>query len=1034
MALQHDSQGFLVGDPLSVQALIDEWKKSDAKIGAIQATLTKIEGLLKNGLPAKKAETVRRRTDSTASNITRRKPAAETPPRRRTRREEGADDAPVGGRRTARSGSPAPSGDTEKKVQDQAPAKRRANVPASPRAKTPGEEKAPQIQQGAQTKAAEPVRAGTTAEGDPAARGEKQKRRRAQTAEPAKRDARGRFTKNGESDEESATQRSLEDTKLGRFATRIAEAVSQEAQQAGEADPAVQAVQEVAEPLARGFEVFGAFTDDDDKEDIGWFKRIFSAVKGIREDNSAYQKAEDRRLKAIEASTEKAAVAKGGSGGGFLSSLFGAGAGGLFAKLGAGLGIVAKRIPLVGAALAGAKGIFDVWASETNDDLTRDEKNRRTGAGVGGAAGSIGMGFMGAKAGSMAGGALGSFLGPIGTAVGASLGGILGGVAGLISGGEVGKEIGSWGGDLVSLFSGLPNRIEDAWNGLTETVSEKFSSAIDSISEFFGFDKIGEKLSAAGEKISGAWDSVKSFFSFGSEDDAEKAAKNPYDVQSDRENWHAFEMHRIAYEQEGKTPEEASKLAQMRMTEARESGQTREESFRLAHPEVDTARLIEIEAQANAVERQALGLDEKPSAPSETAAPAEKTPAAPAAQKTAEAALGESPGGWSLGQTSAQFESGGRGAGTISRGRGDHGGASYGTYQLSSKTGTLDRFLKESGYASQFEGMKVDSIGFNRKWRELAENDPNFGKAQHDFIKQTHFDPAMAALKNAGIDLYGRGAAVQDMVWSTANQFGAGSARRGSGGAGLIRKAIGKRNVAEMSDQEIIEAVQNYKLQENDKLFRSSSAAVRRGTARRAEAEKQSLLALANQEGLATAQASAALRAPLSEENPATQTASAQESSPVTESMAASIRSPALASLAAASPKGGTTTQTAAASQASKEAMEAKAAERRAALGILEPTSPDAGSTTKTAVASASSSPIAASMAASLRTPAVATVAAASPAMPPIQTPPPAPAQPVETPVTGARPQGQTVVRVEGDVGQDMKERGIAHIATGGMV
>ena len=1017
MALQHDSQGFLVGDPLSVQALIDEWKKSDAKIGAIQATLTKIEGLLKNGLPAKKAETVRRRTDSTATNVTQRKKPAETPRRRTARREDGADDTPARGRRTARNGTRAPSEETGKQAQEEAPAKRRTNAPATPRAKTPGAAGTPQIQQDAPTKVAEPVR-GNAGEGDPAARDEKAKRRRAKTAEPAKRDPRGRFTKKGgESDEESATQRSLEDTKLGRFATRIAEAVSQEAQQAGEADPAVQAVQEVAEPLARGFEVFGAFTDDDDNEDIGWFKRIFGAVKGIREDNSAYQKAEDRRLKAIEASTEKAAVAKGGSGGGFLSGILGAGAGGLFSKLAAGLGIVAKRIPLVGAALAGAKGIFDVWASETNDDLTRDEKNRRTGAGVGGAAGSIGMGFMGAKAGSMAGGALGSFLGPIGTAVGASLGGILGGVAGLISGGEVGKEIGSWGGDLVSLFSGLPNRIEDAWDGLTETVSDKFSSAIDSVKEFFGLDKIGEKLSAAGEKISGAWDSVKSFFSGGSEDEAEEAVKNPYDVQSDTENWHTFEMHRIAYEKEGKTPEEASRLAQARMTEARESGQTHEESFSAAHPNMDTARLFEIEAQTNALERHERRIS-KNTRETATTRPAEATP-------------GDLPGSWSLGQTSAQFESGGRGAGTISRGRGDHGGASYGTYQLSSKTGTLDRFLKESGYASQFEGMKVDTIGFNRKWKELAENDPNFGKAQHDFIKQTHFDPAMAALKNAGIDLYGRGAAVQDMVWSTANQFGAGSARRGSGGAGLIRKAIGERNVAEMSDQEIIEAVQDYKLRENNKLFRSSSAAVRRGTARRAEAEKQSLLALANQEGLATAQASAALRAPLSEENPATQTAAAtQTDSPVTGSMAESIRSPALASLAAASPKRRSTKKT----ELSPEAKEALAAERRAALGILEPASPEASPTTQTATASQSNAPAAASMAASLRAPAVATVAAAAPAMPPIQTPPPAPAQPVETPVTGARPSGQTVVRVEGDVGQDMKERGIAHIATGGMV
>lgn len=43
--------------------------------------------------------------------------------------------------------------------------------------------------------------------------------------------------------------------------------------------------------------------------------------------------------------------------------------------------------------------------------------------------------------------------------------------------------------------------------------------------------------------------------------------------------------------------------------------------------------------------------------------------------------------GWHLGMTSARRESGGRGAETISTGKGDHGGVSYGTYQLSSKAG-----------------------------------------------------------------------------------------------------------------------------------------------------------------------------------------------------------------------------------------------------------------------------------------------------------------------------------------------------------
>src|SRR5690606_25413128 len=39
---------------------------------------------------------------------------------------------------------------------------------------------------------------------------------------------------------------------------------------------------------------------------------------------------------------------------------------------------------------------------------------------------------------------------------------------------------------------------------------------------------------------------------------------------------------------------------------------------------------------------------------------------------------------WHLGQTSAHYESGNRGPGFISSGVGDHGGKSYGIYQLSS--------------------------------------------------------------------------------------------------------------------------------------------------------------------------------------------------------------------------------------------------------------------------------------------------------------------------------------------------------------
>ncbi|MCL4670116.1 lytic transglycosylase, catalytic [Burkholderia pseudomallei] len=200
---------------------------------------------------------------------------------------------------------------------------------------------------------------------------------------------------------------------------------------------------------------------------------------------------------------------------------------------------------------------------------------------------------------------------------------------------------------------------------------------------------------------------------------------------------------------------------------------------------------------------------------------------------------------WVLGQTSKLFESGKGGAGAVSSGKGDHGGASYGTYQLSSTQGTVQKFLSSSKYGEQFAGLKPGTPEFDAKWKDVAKNDPAFGDAQHDFIKATHYDPALSGLKGAGIDLSGRGAAVQDAIWSSSVQFGAGNAKRGNGAIGIFQKALAGRDVSKLSDEQIVSAVQDYKLANNDRLFANSSAAVRAGTARRANAEKAKLLALA---------------------------------------------------------------------------------------------------------------------------------------------------------------------------------------------
>jgi hypothetical protein len=195
---------------------------------------------------------------------------------------------------------------------------------------------------------------------------------------------------------------------------------------------------------------------------------------------------------------------------------------------------------------------------------------------------------------------------------------------------------------------------------------------------------------------------------------------------------------------------------------------------------------------------------------------------------------------WVLGQTSKLFESGKGGAGTVSTGKGDFGGASYGTYQLSSKQGTLQEFLKSSGYGAQFEGMTPGTKAFNQRWKEIAQQDPAFGTAQHDFIQRTHFDPQVTRLKQGGIDISGRGKAVQDAVWSTAVQFG--------GNTALIEKALQGKDAANISDADFVSALQDYKIANNGRLFSKSSSNVKSGTLQRAVDEKAKLLNLASSE------------------------------------------------------------------------------------------------------------------------------------------------------------------------------------------
>ena len=126
-----------------------------------------------------------------------------------------------------------------------------------------------------------------------------------------------------------------------------------------------------------------------------------------------------------------------------------------------------------------------------------------------------------------------------------------------------------------------------------------------------------------------------------------------------------------------------------------------------------------------------------------------------------------------LGKLSEKYESGGRGPGTVSTGKGDPGGVSYGTYQLASKVGRADEFVRRY-YPDRFKGLKGGTPEFTAEWKKLATEDPKGLHAnEHAFIKETHYDPQVEKLKaDLGLDVAARSAALRDVVWSTAVQHG----------------------------------------------------------------------------------------------------------------------------------------------------------------------------------------------------------------------------------------------------------------------
>ena len=159
-----------------------------------------------------------------------------------------------------------------------------------------------------------------------------------------------------------------------------------------------------------------------------------------------------------------------------------------------------------------------------------------------------------------------------------------------------------------------------------------------------------------------------------------------------------------------------------------------------------------------------------------------------------------------LGTLSAKYETGGRGPGTVSTGVGDPGGVSYGSYQMATKTGTVKRFVTQTGFAwlADFQNLAAGTAPFTACWKRIATSQTDaFQKAQHEFIKKTHYDLLAAKiLTDDGLDVNTRSGALQDVIWSTAVQHG--------GGTPIVHRALANVSVPRTDpsfDEQLIRAI-----------------------------------------------------------------------------------------------------------------------------------------------------------------------------------------------------------------------------------
>lgn len=201
-----------------------------------------------------------------------------------------------------------------------------------------------------------------------------------------------------------------------------------------------------------------------------------------------------------------------------------------------------------------------------------------------------------------------------------------------------------------------------------------------------------------------------------------------------------------------------------------------------------------------------------------------------------------------LGSLAARYESGSEGIAAIGYDR--VGGTSYGKYQIASRPGSMNGFLTflENEAPDLAERLKTAgpantgsrSGKMPEVWREIAATEPErFEQLQEQFIHESHYEPALNAVRGIGYDTNAFSPAMKEVLWSTAVQHGP------AGAASIFARAaeaVGLERGGSQRQQETKLISEIYALRAG--RFGSSTPQIQAAARKRMESEKNIALSM----------------------------------------------------------------------------------------------------------------------------------------------------------------------------------------------